>query len=84
MEGNGPILGTRNTPGVIVAGADPPSVDATCCRIMEIDPDKIKYLRLLEPRFGKSPIEQIGETIPSVRTRFALIPDLEHLRLKTS
>ncbi len=40
MEGNGPILGTRISPGVIVAGAHPPSVDATCCRIMQIDPQK--------------------------------------------
>ncbi len=52
MEGNGPILGTPNTPGVIVAGAHPPSVDATCCRIMEIDPEKIKYLRLIARRSG--------------------------------
>jgi uncharacterized protein (DUF362 family) len=81
MEGNGPILGTRNTPGVIVAGAHPPSVDATCCRIMEIDPEKIGYLRLVSRRSSWSSIQQAGETIQSVKTRFTLIPDLEHLRL---
>jgi uncharacterized protein (DUF362 family) len=83
MEGNGPILGTRNAPGVIVAGSHPPSVDATCCRIMEIDPDKIGYLKLVSRGSGwnSSAVEQIGETVRSVRKRFALIPAFEHLRL---
>jgi len=32
--------------GVLVAGADPVAVDATCCRLMRIDPMRIGYLRL--------------------------------------
>jgi uncharacterized protein (DUF362 family) len=85
MEGNGPILGTAKMAGVIVAGAHPPSVDATCCRIMQVDPQKIGYLKLVEYRSGWDPyaIQQIGESIGSVRTRFALIPDLEYLRLRS-
>jgi len=85
MEGNGPILGTSKAVGIIAAGAHPPSVDATCCRIMEIDPRKIGYLKLVERRSGWNPdaIQQVGEFIASVQTRFALIPDLEHLRLRT-
>ncbi len=83
MEGNGPILGTSKKPGIVVAGEHPPSVDATCCRIMQIDPEKIGYLRLIERRSGwsSSRIQQSGESIASVKTRFALLPDLEHLRL---
>lgn len=83
MEGNGPILGTRNAPGVIVGGSHPPSVDATCCRIMEINPDKIGYLKLVSRRSGwdSTRVEQIGETIRSVRKQFALIPAFERLRL---
>jgi uncharacterized protein (DUF362 family) len=83
MEGNGPILGTRKMAGVIAAGSHPPSVDATCCRIMQIDPQKIGYLKLIERRsqWKSDTIQQIGEPINSVATRFALIPDLEHLRL---
>ncbi len=85
MEGNGPILGTRKELGVIVAGAHPPSVDATCCQIMEIDPRKIGYLKLIERRSGwnVNSIQLIGEPTRRVQTHFALIPDLEHLRLKT-
>ncbi len=83
MEGNGPILGTLKNAGVIVAGDHPPSVDATCCRMMEIDPNKIGYLRLVARRSGwnNASIEQIGERIESVKTRFALLPALEHFRL---
>lgn len=85
MEGNGPILGTRKAAGVIVAGSHPPSVDATCCRIMQIDPQKIGYLKLIQRRSGWSPnlVQQIDEPISSVQTHFDLIPDLEHLRLGT-
>jgi len=79
MEGNGPILGSMKRPGVIVAGAYPPSVDATCCRIMQIDPAKVGYLNLV----GQPNIQQIGETIASVQTRFKLLPELEKFRLKT-
>lgn len=83
MEGNGPILGTRINSGVVIAGAHPPSVDATCCRIMQIDPEKIGYLRLVGHRSGWTLdlIQQIGESINSVTTRFALLPELEHFRL---
>jgi uncharacterized protein (DUF362 family) len=69
MEGNGPIQGTPKQAGVIVAGSDVVAVDATCCRIMGIDPRKIEYLRLAGSRESR----QIGETIESVRTPFELI-----------
>jgi uncharacterized protein (DUF362 family) len=78
MEGNGPILGTTKKSGVIVGGAHPPSVDATCCRIMGIDPAKVGYLNLV----GQPTVQQIGETLASVQTSFQLLPELAHYRLK--
>ncbi|MGA8026802.1 MAG: DUF362 domain-containing protein [Bryobacteraceae bacterium] len=83
MEGNGPILGAAVHPGAIIAGAHPPSVDATCCQIMQIDPEKIGYLRLVSERsnWRSRSAQQIGESIRSVQKRFALIPELEYLRL---
>jgi len=85
MEGNGPILGTSKHMGLIVAGEHLPSVDATCCQIMEINPEKIRYLTLLSKRSPGSwkQVKQCGETIASVRSPFALHPDLERLRLKS-
>lgn len=82
MQGNGPIEGYVKHSGVIIAGAHPPSVDATCCRIMGIAPEKIKYLKLVAARSGW-PIEGVverGESVESVRSRFDLIGDLEFLR----
>src|SRR5580658_3188065 len=46
MEGNGPIQGTPKHVGVLVAGRDPAAVDATCCRVMGIDPKAIQYLHM--------------------------------------
>ncbi len=83
MEGNGPIQGTARAAGVVVAGADPVAVDATCCRIMRLDPLRIGYLRLTaaEEQLRADRIPQAGESIASVATRFAVLPELEYLRL---
>src|SRR5229473_7576332 len=50
MEGNGPIQGAPKHAGVLVAGKDPVAVDATCCRVMKIDPMQIRYLQLASRR----------------------------------
>ncbi len=78
MEGNGPILGSAKSSKVIVGGAHPPSVDATCCRIMQIDPAEVGYLNLV----GQPIVKQIGETVSSSQSRFRLLPELEKFRLK--
>lgn len=85
MEGNGPIQGTPKPVGVLVMGSDLPSVDATCCRIMGIDPAKVEYLRMAGERalgnIAEPHIEQRGEPIKSVSTRFELIGRFKDLRL---
>jgi uncharacterized protein (DUF362 family) len=84
MEGNGPIQGTAKNLGVVIAGADPVAVDATCCRLMRLDPLRIGYLRLAtgESGLGEASIPQIGERIESVAAPFALLPQLESLWLR--
>ena len=84
MEGNGPIQGTPKPVGVLVMGADLPAVDATCCRIMGIDPQRVEYLRMAAERLGiteESRIEQRGETIRAVHTDFKLIKEFRDYRL---
>jgi uncharacterized protein (DUF362 family) len=83
MEGNGPIQGKAKFAGVIVAGRDLAAVDATCCRIMGIDPRKVRYLKLAEDRgqTAEANVRQIGEPIAGVRTRFELIPEFAAIRL---
>jgi uncharacterized protein (DUF362 family) len=77
MEGNGPIQGTPKHAGVLVAGRDLPSVDATCCRIMGIDPAQVVYIAKTQ----EGGIDQIGEPISSVQTNFQLISEFSRLRL---
>jgi len=85
MEGNGPIQGAPKHAGVIVAGRDPVAVDATCCRVMRIDPYQIGYLRLVSggeaARLSELNIHQIGAKISGVATPFELPPGFRPIRL---
>jgi uncharacterized protein (DUF362 family) len=83
MEGNGPIQGTPKPAGVLVMGRDLIAVDATCARIMGIDPEKMDYLRMAADlgHIHTGRIEQRGETIASVQTNFALMNEYQYLRL---
>jgi uncharacterized protein (DUF362 family) len=76
MEGDGPIMGTPKEAGVLVMGRNLPAVDATCARIMGINPRRIPYLEMAAGRLGpirEANIRQLGESIAAVRTPFALI-----------
>ena len=83
MEGNGPIQGTPKAAGVVVMGDDLPAVDATCCRIMGIDPARVQYLAMAADVLGvieEARVEQRGEPIRDVRTNFELIHNFQSLR----
>ncbi len=83
MEGNGPIQGRPKSAGVLVMGSDLVAVDATCCRIMGIDPEKIEYLRLAADmgHVRANRIDQRVERVGAVRTPFELIDRFRGLRL---
>ncbi|MGD9851942.1 MAG: DUF362 domain-containing protein [Nitrospirales bacterium] len=79
MEGDGPIMGTPIDAGVIVMGQNLPAVDATCCRVMGIDPSRITYLKKADQWLGpiqELAIQQRGESWRSVRVPFALEPEI--------
>ncbi|HLW76878.1 MAG TPA: DUF362 domain-containing protein [Bryobacteraceae bacterium] len=84
MEGNGPIQGKPKPAGVLVMGSDLVAVDATCCRIMGLDPQGLQYLRMASDNLGitdSKRIGQRGETISSVRTNFELVKSFQQFRL---
>jgi len=87
MEGDGPIMGSPKAAGVLVMGRNLPAVDATCARIMGIDPHRVRYLAEASRRLGPihaAEIVQVGEPVASVRTDFKLldhIPAHRGLRL---
>ena len=81
MEGDGPILGRKKPAGVMVAGRDPISVDATCCRLMGIEPERVKYLQLAGgSRIAEASVLQVAEPWRPLRQPFALPPGMDHLR----
>lgn len=82
MEGNGPVQGSPKPTGVLVLGSDLRAVDATCCRIMGIEPARIEYLEA-SAHLGNATepaIEQRGESLASVQTDYSLIREFEELR----
>jgi uncharacterized protein (DUF362 family) len=82
MEGDGPIMGTAKPMGLIVVGTNPTAVDATCARIIGLDPTRVSYLSLADGWLGPlsdHSIEQVGERWKTVATPFEVL-DRPHLR----
>jgi uncharacterized protein (DUF362 family) len=83
MEGDGPINGTPKPFGTLVMGCDPLAVDATCCRLMGLRPEKIGYLVLGQRKklgiLREEEIQQLGETIAERRQTFATVAHLQEL-----
>lgn len=85
MEGDGPLNGQAKPCGVLVMGADLVAVDATCCRIMQIPPERLPTLAMgAAKRLGnlkEALIPQLGESIASVSTPFVWPPQVERYLL---
>ena len=85
MEGDGPIMGNPRHVGFIAMGADVVSVDATCARIIGLDPAKLPYLAAAGKFLGNldvGRIEQRGEPVSRYATMFDVPDHLKTLRLK--
>jgi uncharacterized protein (DUF362 family) len=84
MEGNGPIQGEPKRAGVVVFGADPVAVDATCARLMSIDPWRVSYLSDAEAFLGNIAAEriaQLAEDVDTLRQDFRVLESFEALKL---
>jgi uncharacterized protein (DUF362 family) len=87
MEGDGPIMGQRRRTGFVAIGRDVVAVDATCARIMGLDPKKLAYLETAGRFLGNidvARIEQLGEPVERYRTEFALLDHLTRYRMDGS
>jgi uncharacterized protein (DUF362 family) len=76
MEGDGPIMGTPKELGALVMGTNLTAVDATCARLMKIDPARVAYLAEAAGRLGpiaEAHIEQRGESIASLAQSFEVL-----------
>jgi uncharacterized protein (DUF362 family) len=85
MEGDGPLNGTPKPMGVLVMGCDLVAVDATCCRLMQLDPERVGYLVMAHrKKLGQLPaarIQQLGETIEGRAQPFDTVPHFKALWL---
>jgi uncharacterized protein (DUF362 family) len=85
MEGDGPIMGSKKHMGVILVGNCPAAIDATMCRLMDVDPTLISYLQLAADKLGPIDdnfITQRGERWQPLVSPFEILdkPHLQYLR----
>jgi uncharacterized protein (DUF362 family) len=76
MEGDGPLMGAPRPSGCLAMGTNLTAVDATCARLMRINPARVGYLADASGRLGpiaERHIDQRGETIASLAQPFRLI-----------
>jgi len=73
MEGDGPIMGKPRHMGLLAMSSDLAAADATCARMIGIDPDNVPYLAGAGEYLGnirESRIEYRGEPLGRYRTVF--------------
>jgi uncharacterized protein (DUF362 family) len=83
MEGNGPIQGSPVESGLLVFGRDPVAVDSTAARLMNVDPERVNYLRAAGRFLGQTDpaqIKEVGEDVERSAHEFRLMPQFAHLR----
>jgi uncharacterized protein (DUF362 family) len=84
MEGDGPIMGRPRHLGFVAMSRDLVAVDATCSRIIGLDPRKLMYLveaGLYLGNLDPARIQQIGEPAERYATTFDVIDAFKGARL---
>jgi len=83
MEGDGPIMGRPRPVGFIGMATDLVAMDATCARVIGLDPAKMPYLSVAAEFLGNAElakIEQRGEAPDRYRAQFDVIEPIRKLR----
>lgn len=82
MEGNGPLHGPMKPLGCLVFAEDAVAADATGCRLMGIEPARLRHLAMASPlgNLDLSKIEQRGEQLEHSMLPFDLLPEFSYLR----
>jgi uncharacterized protein (DUF362 family) len=87
MEGDGPIMGQPRQLGCLLMGSDLVAVDATCARMIGLDPTRIPYLRDAGDFLGRVEARDIdlrGETLARFSTQFDVLDRFKSIRLGQS
>jgi len=83
MEGNGPLNGTPRPLWSLVLADDPVAADATCARLMGLEPDRITHIHEASKFLGNSSsmlIDHAGEAVRRPDEPFRVVPEFEFLR----
>ena len=78
MEGNGPLQGAARQLHQIVLADDPVAADATCVRLMGLDPLRVKHIALAASFLGnldQARIEVLAGTVVHPDRPFAVLPE---------
>jgi uncharacterized protein (DUF362 family) len=82
MEGNGPLQGSARDLGKLVLADDPVAADATCTRLMGLEPARVEHILMAGDFLGnlhEHAIEMVGDRIPPVSRPFAVLPAFSYL-----
>ena len=82
-EGDGPLNGTPRPLGAVIMGTDLLAVDATCCRLMKLNPERVGYLVMgSHKKLGQlkaEAIQQLGESVEALAQPFETLPQFHEL-----
>jgi uncharacterized protein (DUF362 family) len=84
MDGDGPIMGQPRHAGYIAMSQDVVAADATCCRLIGLNPERLEYLAEAGRFLGnvdQHRIEQRGERIDRYAAEFDVVEAFKPFRL---
>jgi uncharacterized protein (DUF362 family) len=87
MEGNGPLNGHPRSLNRIVLADDPVAADATCARLMGLDPARITHIRIGAQFLGNASadrVDQLADAVCAPSNPFDTVPEFQHLRVTGS
>lgn len=82
MEGNGPLQGNSRVLHKLVLSDDPVAADATCARLMGIQPGRVTHIAEASRFLGnlnEAQIQLVAERIPRSATPFSVLPEFSFL-----
>jgi uncharacterized protein (DUF362 family) len=82
MEGNGPLQGGRRDLGKVVLADDPVAADATCARLMGLEPIRVRHLQMAGDFLGNlddRAIDMRGERVSGSSRPFEVLPAFSDL-----
>lgn len=82
MEGNGPLQGTARELGKLILADDPVAADATCARLMGLEPARVEHIRLAGDFLGnlqERAMHMVGDRTQAPSRPFAVLPPFSYL-----